>query len=49
MSVFMVYTGGFLVRWAPTFATRAEAQAWIEEHADSWEERTEIMEWEGTL
>jgi hypothetical protein len=48
MSVFVVFTGGYEVTWAPEFATRAEAEAWISAkgEAGAWEERTEAIEFE---
>ena len=42
MAEYAVITGGYRVSWAPTFATRAEAEAWIAGDHD-WEERTEAL------
>jgi len=46
MSVFEVFTGGFLVRWAPVFATRVEAESWVSHVGEDggWDERVEIVE-----
>jgi len=44
--MFRVITGGYPVRWAPVFDTRAEAEAWVKEVGENggWEERTEVEE-----
>lgn len=49
MSRFIVYTGGHAVAYAPTFTSRAEAEAWVNRIGEDggWEERVEIDEEEG--
>jgi hypothetical protein len=46
MSKFTVYTGGYEVRYAPTFTSLAEAEAWVNRIGEDggWEERVEIFE-----
>jgi hypothetical protein len=46
MSRFIVYTGGHAVAYAPTFTSRAEAEAWVNRIGEDggWEERVEIDE-----
>ena len=46
MSRFIVYTGGHAVAYAPTFTSRAEAEAWVNRIGEDggWEERVEIFE-----
>ena len=38
--MYRIYAGaGWLVRWAPSFDTYEEAEAYIAENSENWEER----------
>jgi hypothetical protein len=46
MSKFVIFTGGYEVTYAPSFASRAEAEAWVNRIGEDggWDERVEIVE-----
>ena len=45
MAKFEVYSGGYLVQYAPSFDTRNEAEAWVSEVGErgGWDERVEVV------
>jgi hypothetical protein len=45
MSIFRIFTrDGYEISWAPTFASEAEAEAWISEIGNDWDEPVEAVE-----
>ena len=48
MSRFIITENGYSVAWAPTFTSKAEAEAWLSERSEgSFDGRVEIDEEEG--